>query len=49
MQSLTVFDPKKVFTEVIKPNHIVLQCGGAFYNLPGTGLVFANGKDRKHT
>ena len=41
MQSLTVFDPKKVFTEVIKLKHAVLQDVRAFYNPSGGGPAIA--------
>ena len=42
MQSLTVFDPKKVFTEVIKLKHAVLQHVRAFYNPSGIGSATAD-------
>ena len=37
MQSLTVFDPEKVFTEVTKPKSYYSVAGGGIFNPFGVG------------
>ena len=48
MKSLTVFDPKKVFTEVTKVNHAVLQYSWHLQTHKDNGYAIGNGAKQTH-
>ena len=48
MESLTVFDPEKVFTEVIYSYHTTSSCGWNYNQLVATILLSDSGPFCKH-